>query len=248
MTGRPLSLPPLLRGVEAGRAPWHRAQRDAGQGEAEPGDLYWSPHAEAMQAAVVLAPDRPLAEAMLAVFAVACGLHDCIGALAPPETAVTHLWPDTVLVNDAACGVIRVAASTADAQAIPDWMVAAVDLALAPISGDPGDSPGITSLAEEGYPVEDVQTLIESFARHLLVWIHRWQEDGPRPLHDAWLSRARGQGGDAAVRCAGAVERGAFLGLAEQGDLMLKADSGPRQLPLMSVLDHPASWPLEALP
>lgn len=248
MTNSSLSLPPLLRGIEAGRAPWHRAQRDAERGETTPGDVYWSPYAETLQTAVVFEPDRPLSEAMLAVFAVACGLHDCIGALAPPETAVHHQWPDTLLVNNAVCGVIRVAVSNEMLQQdIPHWMIVAVDVALAPVAGDPGDNPNVTSLAEEGYPVEDVQTLIESWARHMLVWIHRWEQDGPRPLHDAWLSRARGRGEDTAVRCAGAVERGEFLGIAEHGDMLIKTESGVRQLSLTSILDHPASWPPEAL-
>lgn len=246
MTG--LSLPPLLRGIETLDPPWTRACGEAATGQAEPGDLYWSPRGDAMRAAVALAPDRSLADAMPAVFAMACGLHDCLGALAPPETAVHHQWPDTVLVNDAVCGILRVAAPAGALEATPSWMVAAVDLALAPIAGDPGANPGVTSMAEEGWLVEDVRTLIESWARHLLVWIHRWQEDGVRPLHDAWLPRARGRGEEAAVRHAGGVERGVLLGLDERGDLLLRDGGGVRQLSLSAILEHPAAWPLEALP
>ena len=46
-----------------------------------------------------------------------------------------------------------------------------------------------TSLAEEGGGQYLERVLWESCSRHFLVWINRWQDDGFRPLHDAWMHR-----------------------------------------------------------
>ena len=244
------SFPPLLNGIEVGseEAPLARAVADAESGSSEPGNLYWSSRQDAMRTALMLAPDRTLTDAMPAVFAVACGVHDSLGALAPPETGVTHLWPDTVIVNGAACGVLSAAASTRDRLDIPEWLAVSVDLMLGPVEEDPGNQPGRTTLTEEGCAALTSRELIESWARHSLVWIHRWMEDGFRPLHDAWFDHAEKRGEPVRIRHRGEVLGGKLLGVDERGDLLLEVDEETRHLELVDMLDYPAVFPPEPIP
>ena len=65
-----------------------------------------------LSAAVALAPECALEDAMAMVFATALGFSDALGALAPPEVAVHMVWPAGLRVNGARCGGLRAAAST----------------------------------------------------------------------------------------------------------------------------------------
>jgi hypothetical protein len=157
---------------------------------------------------------------------------------------VQHVWPDGVKVNGAWCGALRIAASTRDPGATPDWLAVGVSLSRRfPEGGDPGDLPEITALEEEGCADLSRVRLIESWARHLLTWVHRWESDGPRPLFDAWLNRAEGRGEEVAFVHGGVRKRGVFRGLTETGDMLLDTPEGPETLPVLAVLDAPRTWP-----
>ena len=232
------SFPPLLSGVETGfeENPFQVAVNEAA--DAEPGSLYWSPRLDVLQAAILFAPDRPLGDAMAAVFVIACGLHDCLGALAPPETSVQHVWPNRILVNGGACGTIFAAAPSRQLDGVPNWLVAGLELELAPIPGDPGSEPDRTSLAEEGCGGLSQRQLLESWSRHTMAWIHRWTEDGTRPLFESWLVRAAGKEEARDFRVGAEAIHGRFLGLGEQGSLLVRSESETREFPLAAVLDH----------
>jgi biotin-(acetyl-CoA carboxylase) ligase len=242
------SFPPLLRGrvVKPGLDPFETAAAAAALGEA-PGQIFHGGDRETLRVAATLAPEVALQRALAMLFAAGAALNDALGTLAPPEVGVAHVWPDGVKVNGAWCGALRVATDARDPSATPDWMVVGFALALRlPEGVDPGETPEITALAEEGCSELPPQRLVESWSRHLLSWIHRWEEDGPRPLFDAWLARAEGRGREVAVRHQGALRRGTFLGLSEAGDMTLKTAAGVETLPLLPALDRPRAWPPEA--
>lgn len=234
------SFPPLLTGVEVGanEHPFRIATDRAA--DSDPGSLFWSPREDILAAAIVFAPDRPLGDALIAAFVVSCGIHDCLGALAPPETAVQHVWPDGILVNGGACGTVRAAAPSRQLEEPPNWLVAGLEVELAPIPGDPGRNPGRTSLAEEGCGGLSQRQLLESWSRHTMAWIHRWMEDGPRAVFESWLVRAAGRDEEREFRAGNQVVRGRFLGLGERGNLLVRTKAGTRELSLAGVLERPA--------
>ena len=84
----------------------------------------------------------------------------------------------------------------------------------------PGDRPR-TSLAEEGCGEVSAIDLLEEFGRHFLGWINRWQEEGVRPVQQAWLRRATGLGKEVEVRVGQQVRTGIFEGLSETGAMRL---------------------------
>jgi len=228
------TFPPLLRGETspAGQDPLVKAVAAASLGTAA-GLVVYAERGDRMAAALVLAPEEPLETALTVCFAVALGLGDALGALAPPEVAVHFDWPGGVRVNGAPCGTMRVATDVTKATALPGWLVIALDIPLT----DPGaPEPGLaarTCLAEEGCAEITAPALIESWSRHTLHWIHRRESDGVAPLHDAWRARAWGLGEPLADGS------GNFMGLDEHGGRLVKTNAGTRLDPLTLILEAP---------
>jgi BirA family transcriptional regulator, biotin operon repressor / biotin---[acetyl-CoA-carboxylase] ligase len=110
-----------------------------------------------------------------------------------------------------------------------------------PDSPEPGHDPGRTTLQGEGCGDVAVITLLESFSRHFLHWVHRWQEDGFRPLRDAYLSRATGFGTPMALALDGERYEGAFMGLTDTGGLLLVHGGATRSVALSRALRAP-TW------
>jgi len=235
------TFPPLLRGEETppGLDPFAKAVASAALGT-DPGLLCWARDPAALRAAIVLAPEAPLERAIGITFAVALGLGDALGALAPPEVAVHYVWPAVFKVNGADCGALRVAPSTTDPRAEPDWLVVGVEMPYLPApegslaEGDPGHRPDQTCLAEEGCIEVTPLKLLESFSRHSLVWIHRWLHDGFVPLHAAWRERAWGVGEQLPT---GNPAGGIFVGLDELGGMLVKTAKSTELRPLTTMLE-----------
>ena len=227
--GQP-SFPPLLRGEEVAGDPLGQAASRAMTG-ADPGLLVWARRADAMQAAIVLAPEQPLAEAIGVFLAAPVALGDALGALAPPEVAVHYVWPGGILVNGAGCGRARAAAATADPAAVPDWLVLGVEMPFLPPEGrEGGENPDETCLFAEGCGEVPPLALLESWSRHMLVRIRSFVDDGIAPLHAAWRARAWKMG-----------ERlpdgsGVFIGLDEHGGMLVEADGTTRLRPILEAL------------
>src|SRR5258708_7513268 len=60
-----------------------------------------------------------------------------------------------------------------------------------PASSAPGRRalPAATALAEEGFEDASAEGLVERFARHLMVALDRWQENGAAPLARDYLAK-----------------------------------------------------------
>ncbi|WP_150495386.1 biotin/lipoate--protein ligase family protein [Roseibium aquae] len=222
-----LDLPPLLTGrpVVPPDTVQTAARRALDGGGAEAGHLFWSCDPDQVGLALVLepevGPDR--AQEMLFALMVSCG--DAIGSVGPPELAFTWTWPDRFRANGASVGRAFLEISPdLDGDGAPLWLIAGLDLRLRPYPEiDPGDFPDRTSLWDEGAADLGAPQVIEAWSRHMLSWINRWEGDGFKPVHDAWLFRCNGFQKD--VRLAGMPnqdgEQGRMLGLDETGNCLL---------------------------
>jgi biotin-(acetyl-CoA carboxylase) ligase len=228
-----IAFPPLLTGLAVAGDPFLEALEAAE--DAEPGTVFHSPAEETMRAAVLLAPEVPLREAAGVSFAVALGLSDALGALAPPEVGVHLEWPDRVRVNGGLCGRLRLAASTRDPDAEPDWLIVGIEVSMLPEEErEPGERAEVTCLREEGCGGITVAQLVEAWARHMMNWLHVYLTDGFAPLHEAWRAKAWRLGETVSYPA-----EGGFVGLDEWGGMILKDGARARILPLTDYLERP---------
>ncbi len=127
---------------------------------------------------------------MLYVMMVAAA--DAIGALAPPEVAVTFSYPGLIFLNRGEAGLVKIEVSPSiEDEAIPDYMVVGIKLRLNNnLQADESNiRPDITSLADEGAGYISRTRAIESLSRHFLAWVSQWEDEGFKPVVDIWSNR-----------------------------------------------------------
>ena len=227
-------LPPMMSGLAVSGAidPFVTACAKASLG-CDAGLVVYNVSVDRLGSALVFAPEVPLAQAMAMLPLCGVGLQNSLGALAPPEVAVHLGWSGEIRVNGARCGRFRVAASTDDESAQPDWLVVGFEMPLLSAKQTPGDDVEETVLYEEGCVDVDPVTLVESWARHTLNWIARWEDEGPRPLHAEWRGIAHGLGD--AIQFGGAS--GTFLGVDEDFGMLLRDGNDTHLFPLTALLE-----------
>jgi BirA family biotin operon repressor/biotin-[acetyl-CoA-carboxylase] ligase len=199
-------LPPVFRAVPLGGGdPFAWALAHAGEEGA--GTLAWGEDDGRFRCAVVFEPDQPAPVARTVLFAAMLALGDTLGALGPPGVPLLFEWPNRIEVNGAVAAACDVAAGPEDA-GVPSWLVLGATVALRPGSGtdEPGCDPGRTFLSEEGFGTVEAADLLELFARYLLNWVDRWQEDGFEAVRPFWAAR-HAAGGGGGLDGAGALTR-----------------------------------------
>ena len=244
MTERPV-LPPLLRPFAAPSDVdlFERCMTLAVEG-AEPGTLLWSGGQGDCECAIVLAPEQPREQSLPIVLVAMLGLADGLGSLVPPAVPVTFGWPDRIEVNGGVVGGVRCASASTDApDNVPDWLVIGFRVAVRSpeTSRSIPDNRAGSSLANEGCGEVTATDLLEQFGRHFLSWINRWQEQGVRPVQQAWLRRATGLGKQVDVRVGRHVRTGIFEGLTETGAMRLVKEGVAQTIALDEAMRVP-TW------
>jgi len=236
--------PPLLTGhpVNAPDRPFDVAVAGAEGGTFGAGDLVWARDVSRLDCALVLEPtvERRRAAEMPFVAMVAFG--DSFGAIAPPEVGLTYRWPLTLCVNGARAGWVRAAMSDDDdANGHPRWMVVGLTLEIRrnKREAEPGREPDVTDLFEEGCGDLNRTELLDSYARHLLTWIHTWETEGFGPAHELMLFRAEGYREQVDVDHAGRRHDGRFAGLDDNGNMILETAEGTIMLDVLDAFETP---------
>jgi hypothetical protein len=219
-----LDLPPPFRSIalrEVGDAFAHAKSIAADAGA---GTLVHVGRFDLVEFAVVLEPEEPLRTARRALYAGLTALGDALAACAPPEKPINFDWPDAIRIDGGLVGGARLGwPAGADESAPPPWLVfGAMIRTVAMGMPELGLHPLAAALDAEGFDLGSGR-LIEGFARHLMVVVHAWQEDGFADVGRSYLSRLVPEksvqrdldvNGDLLVRSAGrtAVERRSLLG------------------------------------
>ncbi len=184
-------LPPAFAAVPVARRAFDAARAMAGSGQAEAGTLVVAEDGVMLELAVVLEPDRPAADCFAALPIAMLALADALAAVGPPLKPVGFAWPHELVVDGGRVGRARLALPGPSDAPVPAWLVVGLELRLGFPAGaaEPGRLPGQTALREEGFGEASATSIVESFARHFLHWVHRWQEEGLAPATGHYRAR-----------------------------------------------------------
>jgi biotin-(acetyl-CoA carboxylase) ligase len=196
-SSRALDLPPPFRLVALREAGDAFAHASAHAPELGAGTLVLVGRFDLAEFAVVLEPEEVLVSARCSFYAGMTALADALSSLAPPETPIAIEWPDRLNVGRGLVGGGRLGwPQPADEQAIPDWLVFGAVIRLVWMrSGEEALGAPSTSLGDEGFGELGAERLVESFARHLMVAIDRWQESDFAAIAQSYLGRLRPERG-----------------------------------------------------
>lgn len=228
------SFPPLLTGRAVVGDPFAAAVQAAQDG-CDAGLILYDPMSPDLSAALVLAPEVPLAQSATMLPLAGVALQNAMGAVAPPEVALQLGWGGAIFVNGGRAGHLRAAATPQDPNAAPDWMVIGLTLRFAVGDENGGETPDDTTLYAEGCGEMLPLDLLESWSRHLLTQLHSWEQDGIAPLHREYSGLVHGMGDP--VDQSG--QSGTFLGLDETLGMLVKTGSGTCLVPLTDLLETP---------
>jgi biotin-(acetyl-CoA carboxylase) ligase len=186
-------LPPLLQveTIDANDDVLSKAVTRAAAGEI--GLVCYSSATHILDMAITLVPEVPMDRATQMAHTAMIALSDSIGALAPPEVNVRFRFPGDILLNRGHAGIVRIVTAPCNdaGQDVPDWLVVSIQLRL--VFDDDNLSQDYrlahTSLAEEGGSFISRTRLVETVSRYFLLWLHRWEEDGFKPVHEGWMER-----------------------------------------------------------
>ena len=220
----PPLLPPILTPIPVVNGIDVFAKAIAVAGKSETGTVLYSENPEYVEVAIILSPEIPKIKCnqMLYIMMVASG--DAIGALAPPEVAVTYAFPGFIFLNRGEAGLVKVEiAPSNDDQSIPDWMVVGLKLRLNnnieinenEINAD------VTSLADEGGGYVSRTRAIESLSRHFLAWVSQWEDEGFKPVTEVWNKRRE----ETKVVTLKSGQEVSWVGLDENGLAIVKSNS-----------------------
>lgn len=226
--------PPLLSGEVVPRHtdPFDKAVSSAIAG-VDSGTIFYSEESDTLRAALVLAPETPLEEAIQAVYVAQIGLAESLGALAPPEVPVFFQWPDRIKVNGAVCGGVRFAADVSDPKAHPNWLVIGIQVPFTSTTNEPGENPDETCLQEEGCAEITPMALLESWSKHTLLWLTYFMDDGFKRIHNEWRPRCDTLGQQIEY-----PRPGLFVGLDDKGRMLLRQDVMTETLSLIQFAEH----------
>jgi len=240
MGARPPSFPPLLVGhkVTAQSDPMLRAVSRAAKGEFGAGDLVWADDPHWLRFALVLEPEVGREHCAEMLFAAMVAFGDALGALAPPEVAVTYGWPSLIYLNDASVGSADLRISETETDGIPDWLAVGLTIHHSPDGRgrEAGYEPERTTLWDEGCGMISNIRLLEAVARHLVNAIHTWSEEGFADLHRHWWQRRNESRPLAENAVAG--DPGRLIGLDENGNALVSGNGATVSVPVLDALER----------
>ena len=184
--------------------------------QSPPGNLYLS---------LLLRPDCPPMEALQLGFVAGVALGDVLSALLPGTVSVQHKWPNDILVDGRkVAGVLLESGTTGGAKL--DWLVIGMGVNVAEAPSETVFP--ATALAAHGCTLQP-NDLIAPIANAVFGWIERWREDGFGAVRAAWYERAYRRGQSVQVRFEDGARSGLFIGLDDDGAMLLKTASGAQE-------------------
>jgi hypothetical protein len=207
-----LDLPPPFRATalrEVGDAFAHAIKIAADSGA---GTLVHVGRFDLFEFAVVLEPEEPLYTARRALYAGLSALADALAGHAPPQKPISFDWPDAIRVDGGRVGGARLAwPAGAQEDAPPLWLVFGATIrTVSRDEREAGRHPFATALDAAGFDLGS-RGLLEGFARHFMVAVDSWEQEGFTDVAGSYLSRL-------------VLEKGMRSAIADNGDLLMRRE------------------------
>ncbi|MFQ3622339.1 MAG: biotin--[acetyl-CoA-carboxylase] ligase [Acetobacteraceae bacterium] len=162
--------------------------------------------------------ERPSAWSLIAAIATA----ETVEAALTSPAAVSLKWPNDVLVDGGKIAGILIEAGSGGAHGA--WAVAGIGINLASAPREAGLS--AVSLADLGVEPPDPEPLARVLVERLAHWGEAAAREGYGRIVSAWQSRAAAAGSTVTVRLPDGPVHGRYLGLDEDGALLVRLDGG----------------------
>jgi biotin-(acetyl-CoA carboxylase) ligase len=194
------------------------------------GTLVYVGRFDVAEFALVLEPTDVLSQARRVFYAGMTALADALAGIAPPETAIQIEWPDALYVNWGLVGGGQLAwPRKVGEDTIPPWLVFGGMIRTASSTDvDPGLTPDITALDQEGFVEISSSHIVESFARNFMRKLDAWQDCGFAAVTKSYFERL-------------SRESGRHSEIDNNGDLLVHTADKPERMPLAARLARP-SW------
>jgi len=214
----------MRRAVAGERGPrWFTADvQTAGRGRA---GREWLSGPGNLQASLLVTLGAPLAKAYQLSLVVGVSVHDAISAATGGTLQGLRLkWPNDILIGESKAGGILIESST-----VEGGLAAAIGIGINIRSSPDLPDRQATHLAAHGTP-PDPEALLAGIDRALEAWLGVWAEGtGFAAIREAWLNRAHPIGERMSINTGTDRIVGAFLGLDQEGALLLEAQGVARR-------------------
>lgn len=204
---------------------------------ADPATILCAERDDWFDCAVILEPGMALARARLVLYVAALGLGDAIGAVVPAGIDLTYAWPNRIEANIGEVADIRLLLPESANPENVERMAVGVKVAVGARDGE-GLHHGFpeTSLIDEGCAEVTNSMLLEAFARHFLVWVNRWQDDGFDHVRKMWLRHSRAHEETVTIATGDGDLTGVFETIDDDGAMVLRQDGKLRHIELDAAL------------
>ncbi len=248
MVLEPPSLPPAFSfyPVDGDADPLQTAREIATGDIDATGAVVQAMRPDRLDCALVLNPEVALGDALRIVPTAFVALNDALGSIIPPQIAITYGWPDRIMVNHALAGGFSIAGpDNAETDAVIDWLAIRIVLDILGGPDHEKQAPGEqTSLAHEGCVDISPKDIVESFSRHFLSWVNRWQDIGFEPIRENATGRLEGLEERIDFRLPGGRIKGRLLDLDSQAGIVVSRDGKRRVAPIKWIMKG-QGWTLE---
>ena len=192
----------------------------------------WLSPVGALHCAVVLRPE--LATARLGEFVplgvVALGM--ALAGSVAPMTELRYRWPNAVVLGDGRVAGVWLSAGS-------DWLVLATSVNVTE-TANAENFRHTCVWFDGGNPEATVATLLEAYARHLVSWLARWDEEGFAPVLRHFRIRAEQIHADVALCLPGGIRvTGRADAIDESGSVLVATSDGTRSVTINEYMDLP---------
>ena len=173
-------------------------------------------------ASIILRPKLPAQEALQISYIASIAVHETTVKHCSSGDSVLCKWPNDILLNNKKISGILLESSGIE-NGLLDWLV--IGLGVNICKAPNNTSYPTTSFHNEGILNITREDFLLSFSRSFLKWHNIWSTDGFAYIRDIWLKRAKGINSQIRILTNNRIISGIFVGINNEGSLLLKNDA-----------------------